>query len=73
MKALTITEPWTELILRGRNPFELRSWRMKYRGRLVIHATLKVNAWGVLGLQARHVNEDMMFRPCLWWPSYLLF
>jgi ASCH domain len=44
IKALTIRQPWAELILRGRKPFELRSWRTKYRGPLVIHAAAKVDA-----------------------------
>jgi hypothetical protein len=35
IKALTIRQPWAELILRGRKPFALRSWRTKYRGPLV--------------------------------------
>lgn len=45
IKALTIRQPWAELILRGRKPFELRTWRTKYRGPLVIHAAAKVDAW----------------------------
>jgi ASCH domain len=45
MKALTIRQPWAELILRGRKPFELRTWRTKYRGPLVIHAAAKIDAW----------------------------
>lgn len=49
LKALTIRQPWAELILRGRKSFELRSWRTKYRGPLVIHAASKVDAW-----DARH-------------------
>jgi hypothetical protein len=49
VKALTIRQPWAELILRGRKPFELRTWRTKYRGPLVIHAAAKVDAW-----DARH-------------------
>jgi hypothetical protein len=44
IKALTIRQPWAELILRGRKPYELRSWRTNYRGLLVIHAAAKINA-----------------------------
>ena len=44
VKALTIRQPWAELIIRGRKPFELRSWRTKYRGPLVIHAAAKVDS-----------------------------
>ena len=45
MKALTMRQPRAELILRGRKPFELRTWRIKYRGLLVIHAAAKMDTW----------------------------
>ena len=44
IKALTIRQPWAELILRGRKPFELRSWRTDYRWSLVIHSAMKIDA-----------------------------
>lgn len=44
IRALTIRQPWAELIFRGRKPYELRSWRTKYRGPLVIHAAAKIDA-----------------------------
>jgi len=53
IKALTIPQPWAELILRGRTPFELRSWSTKYRGPLVFHAAAKVDEW-----DARHFGRD---------------
>jgi hypothetical protein len=62
IKALTIRQPWAELILRGRKPFELRTWRTKYRGPLVIHAAAKVDAW-----DARHFGlnpENLVGRVC---------
>lgn len=43
LRALTIRQPWTELILRGRKPFEVRSWATKYRGPLVIQAAAYVH------------------------------
>jgi ASCH domain len=49
IKALTIRQPWAELILRGRKSFELRTRRTKYRGPLAIHAAAKIDAW-----DARH-------------------
>lgn len=53
VKALTIRQPWAELILRGRKPFELRSWTTKYRGPLVIHAAARIDA-----VDARHFGLD---------------
>jgi hypothetical protein len=44
IKALTIRQPWAELILRGSKPYELRTWKTKYRGPLVIHASGKIDA-----------------------------
>lgn len=43
MKALSIRQPWAELILQGRKTVELRTWRTNYRGRFLIHAAQKVN------------------------------
>lgn len=38
MKALTICQPYAELIARGVKPIENRTWRTPYRGSLAIHA-----------------------------------
>lgn len=38
MKALSIKQPWAELILRGIKDVENRSWETAYRGQLLIHA-----------------------------------
>jgi ASCH domain/Protein of unknown function (DUF4241) len=36
--ALTIKQPWAELIIRGRKDVENRVWRTKHRGMLAVHA-----------------------------------
>ncbi|MFB3894308.1 MAG: ASCH domain-containing protein [Phycisphaerae bacterium] len=38
MKALTICQPYAELIIRGEKPVENRRWYTEYRGPLLIHA-----------------------------------
>lgn len=38
MKALTLTQPWAQLVIEGRKVFETRSWRTAWHGRLAIHA-----------------------------------
>lgn len=38
MKALTIHQPWAELIARGAKRVENRTWQTHYRGPLAIHA-----------------------------------
>jgi hypothetical protein len=44
IKALTIRQPFPELILRGRKPFEIRSWKTHYRGPLLIHSGMKMDS-----------------------------
>ena len=38
MKALTICQPYAELIAMGQKPIENRTWPTSFRGRLFIHA-----------------------------------
>lgn len=38
MRALSIRQPWAELILSGRKTIETRSWRTSWRGLIAIHA-----------------------------------
>lgn len=43
MKALTVRQPWASLIVAGIKDVENRPRRLRYRGRLAIHAGLGVN------------------------------
>ena len=38
MRALTVKQPWAWAIIFGGKDIENRSWRTKYRGRVIIHA-----------------------------------
>lgn len=38
MKAITIRQPWTWLIVNGYKDIENRTWRTKFRGHILIHA-----------------------------------
>jgi hypothetical protein len=40
--ALSIRQPWAELILRGEKSVELRKWTTDYRGPLWLHASKKL-------------------------------
>jgi len=42
MKAISIRQPWADLILQGKKTIELRSWTVNYRGALAIHAAQTV-------------------------------
>ncbi|MDD3187466.1 MAG: ASCH domain-containing protein [Bacilli bacterium] len=39
MKALTIKEPWASLIIMGYKKYEFRTWKTKYRGKILIHTS----------------------------------
>ncbi len=39
MKVLTIKEPWASLILEGKKVIETRTWKTKYRGVVLLHAS----------------------------------
>ncbi len=39
MKALSLKQPWAELILQGRKKIELRKWNTHFRGEFLIHAS----------------------------------
>ena len=38
MQALTIREPWTSLLVKGKKQFETRGWYRNYQGLLAIHS-----------------------------------
>jgi hypothetical protein len=38
LKALSVRQPFADLIVRGVKPIENRSWRTRYRGLIYIHA-----------------------------------
>jgi len=38
MKALTVLQPWAQLLILGVKRYDVRSWKTKHRGPLLIHA-----------------------------------
>ena len=38
MKALTVRQPWAQLIVEGYKEYEFRSRKINYRGKILIHA-----------------------------------
>jgi ASC-1-like (ASCH) protein len=39
MKALSLKQPWAELIVSGKKTIEVRNWNTKFRGEFLIHAS----------------------------------
>lgn len=59
MKAISVMQPWAELIVAGHKDIENRSWKTNIRGEILIHASKKfdnsgwawmVNNWYKVGL-----------------------
>jgi hypothetical protein len=57
MKAISIRQPWADLILQGRKTLELRTWKVNHRGILAIHAsqTVEREACLAFGMDPDHV------------------
>jgi hypothetical protein len=47
MKALSLTQPWGSLVVGGYKHFETRGWHTRYRGPLVIHASIAFPRWAI--------------------------
>lgn len=61
MKALSVKQPFAELIARGRKTLEIRSWSTDYRGELLIVASKSppvVNGW------PRELHTGNLLRGC---------
>jgi hypothetical protein len=41
MKALSLKQPWAELVVNGRKTIETRTWNTPYRGKFLVHASLE--------------------------------
>jgi hypothetical protein len=49
LKCLSVQQPWADLILSGKKKVENRSWRVRYRGLLGIHASSSRASWEAVG------------------------
>lgn len=45
MKAITLTQPWSQLVALSAKRWETRDWRTDYRGPLAIHSAKAFPAW----------------------------
>ena len=57
--ALSIRQPWVELILSGRKTIEVRSWATQHRGELWLHAGATRNSHLLREFSLR--EEDLQF------------
>ena len=65
MKALSVKQPWAELIVAGVKDVENRSWATDHRGPLLIHATLRpMHRWEscMLSKDCARAADDYFWR-----------
>ena len=43
MKVISIKQPWASLIINGYKEYEFRTWKTKYRGKILIHASQTID------------------------------
>lgn len=43
MKALSLKQPWAELVVSGKKTLEVRKWNTKFRGEFLVHASKNTN------------------------------
>ena len=42
MKCLSVSQPYADLIVKGKKTIELRTWNTKFRGEFLVHAPFKI-------------------------------
>lgn len=57
MKVLTLKQPWATLVAEGIKKYEFRSWKTKYRGKVLIHAGSGIDKEGM----KKYRNLDLEF------------
>ena len=60
MKALSIRQPWAELILQGKKKIEIRKWNTKFRGYFLIHASTKLERREKLAIRKYKFDEKKL-------------
>jgi len=56
MKALSIRQPWARLIINGYKDIENRTWKTKFRGKVLIHASQKIDNFLYVSSDSRFKN-----------------
>lgn len=56
MKTITLKQPWASLVAYGYKKYEFRSWKIKYRGDILIHAGKGVDTAALE--KFKHLNLD---------------
>ncbi|QQU04203.1 ASCH domain-containing protein [Myroides odoratus] len=58
-KALSVKQPWAELICLGVKDIENRTWRTRFRGRVYIHASMHPDKSDRLSKEREEVTDNI--------------
>ncbi|MGS4345124.1 ASCH domain-containing protein [Myroides odoratus] len=58
-KALSVKQPWAELICLGVKDIENRTWRTRYRGRVYIHASMYPDKNAIISKEREQATDHI--------------
>lgn len=56
MKVISIKQPWASLIINGYKKYEFRTWKNKYRGKILIHASKSIDKAAMLKFKSLNLE-----------------
>ena len=56
MKVITLKQPWATLVAEGYKKYEFRSWKLNYRGKVLIHAGQGIDEDGMERVKDLNLN-----------------
>ena len=56
MKVITLKQPWATLVAEGIKKYEFRSWKINYRGEILIHAGLGIDKEAMSRFEDLHLQ-----------------
>ena len=60
MKALSLKQPWAELILQGKKTIETRKWNTNFRGSFYIHASKNIDKDMIAELKSFNITRGAL-------------
>lgn len=61
MKAISLKQPWADLIVNGIKDIENRTWKTSYRGKLFIHASKSFDRKGYLWIKDKFQFVNLLY------------
>lgn len=66
VKALSLKQPWAELVVSGKKIIEIRKWNTKFRGEFLIHASRNTDAKAETSFGFKICRQDASLAKQFW-------